>query len=167
MNPPSAPADSTWPDALDVARVLNAGFGWLELGAPEEALRELESLPDDVQIQPAALRLHAALLLTLGHVQEAACIAWELFQQEPDEPEHILLAAHAFERSGNLLAALACLLTAQENLRGQPEYHVRVARLQMTFGETHEAREHVARAIAADPTWQMRLLLEPGLESLW
>ncbi len=155
-------------DALDIARVLQAGFGWLELGLPEEGLRELETLPAAVrETLPAALRLHACLLLTLGRFQEAAPVAWELFQREPADLEHALLAAHTFERSGNPLAALACLLRAEEFLRGSAEYHVQVARLQAALGELREAREQVALAIAADPVWRMRLLLESGLESLW
>ena len=154
-------------DALSVARVLNAGFGWLELGLPEEGFRELETLPDDAQALPCALRLRACLLLTLGHFQEAASVAWELLQCDAEVPEHVLLAAHAFERSGNLLAALACLLAAEEQLCGLAEYHVHVARLQTAFGELGEAQAQVARAIAADPAWQMRLLIEPGLEPLW
>lgn len=160
--------DQELSDALAIAHVLQAGFGWLELGLPEEGLRELATLPAEVrETLPAALRLHACLLLTLGRFQEAAPVAWELFQREPAEPEHALLAAHTFERSGNPLAALACLLHAEGALGGSADYHVRVARLQAAFGELGAAREQVALAIAADPVWRMRLLLEAGLESLW
>lgn len=92
-----------------LAKALRSVEGWLSLGLPMEAWRELGTLPDNLRAHPAVLVLRLATILALKG--ESIDVAQEPL---PALAEVHVLAARAFARIGNPDHARTQLLCAIE-----------------------------------------------------
>jgi len=66
---------------------LRAAQGYLELGDPDSAWEELESIPAEDRAHPVAFRLRVYIYRDKGKWMEMAEISRHLTEVEPDQPE--------------------------------------------------------------------------------
>ena len=92
-----------------IARVLRQTHGWLELGCPEEASRELEGLPDSLHSTREVLKLKCTILAASEQweqLRELASTCAEYFPVEPAFGEEQAWAEHKLGRSADAYATL-------------------------------------------------------------
>ena len=119
---------------------------------------------DDPLIRGIALREAGQYSRAIECLEKAA-------KTEPNYPRYYSNVAHAYAKSGNIDHAIANLLIALEIRRkdaGQewPRYHYHLARYYIARGHSGDAasaKNHLARAIAAGPTWQRAAIRETSV----
>jgi hypothetical protein len=92
-----------------IAKVLRQVHGWLELGCPEEAAHELESLPDSLHSTREVLKLKCAILASAQEweqLRELAATCAEYFPVEPSFGEDESWALHQLGRTGEAYTTL-------------------------------------------------------------
>jgi hypothetical protein len=90
--------------ANSVATILRQTHGWLELGCPEEAGRELETLPDSLHSTREVLKLKCAILAAQQeweHLAGLAATCADYFPTEPAFGEEQAWAEHQLGRSAD------------------------------------------------------------------
>jgi hypothetical protein len=85
-----------------IATILRQTHGWLELGCPEEAFRELETLPDSLHTTREVLKLKCGILAASEKWDELATLSATCADYFPTEPafgEEQAWAEHKLGRS--------------------------------------------------------------------
>ena len=67
--PSNAPAAQTEIGFEEAIRIKSAGF-WLKLAQPDQALREIKSLPERLQNHPSVLKTHLAAIRAVRELSE-------------------------------------------------------------------------------------------------
>lgn len=129
---------------------LTAAVGWLELGLPREALRELAELPAKLQMRREALELKLVAQMTGQSWNSASDTARLLCLKDPEEPLFFLRAAYCLHETGDTLAACNWLLRGPKSLIDMAVFHYNIACYLWTLGEEERARSHLRRAIRMD-----------------
>lgn len=93
---------------------LRAAHGWLELGLPQEGLREVESVSEPARLHPATLDVHRAIAASTGDWATAHHVGDLLVQHHPRLDVGWIQRAYAARRmpGGGLALALQQLLPA-------------------------------------------------------
>jgi hypothetical protein len=87
-----------------IAMIIRQTHGWLELGCPEDAARELENLPDTLHSTREVLKLKCTILAALRQWEELAALAATCADYFPTEPafgEEQAWAEHQLGRSAD------------------------------------------------------------------
>lgn len=134
-------------------QTLNAASGWLDLGLPDEALVELESLPLEDRSHRRALELKLCAQMENEAWNPASETARLLCLQVADEPEFFLRAAFCLHETGDTLAACNWLLRGPKSLFEMAIFHYNLACYLWTLGEANRARSHLRQAIAMDQSF--------------
>ena len=95
--------------SASISTILRQTHGWLELGCPEEAARELESLPDGLHSTREVLKLKCAILAAQQQWSELAALSATCADYFPTEPafgEDQAWAEHKLGRSGDAYGVL-------------------------------------------------------------
>ena len=125
----------------------------LGAGAPEQALAAVkawqETLPDSLKAQI----WRAQLLVAMGRGNEAATAISRVLAltPQPQRPNTILSLASLFVRAGDAHASLALAKKVLTPYRDIPQSGVVIGQFQARAGQTAEAFDHAAKALAADP----------------
>lgn len=150
-----------------VERTLCAAVGWLELGLADEALYELETLPQKHQTERATLEVKLAAQMTHCTWNAASETARMLCLQAADEPEFFLRAAFCLHETGDTLAARNQLLQGPKTLFEMPVFHYNLACYLWTLGEAKRARNHLKQAIAMDESFIEAAKEDRDLIGIW
>lgn len=92
-----------------IAKILRQAHGWLELGCTEEALSELELLPDGLHATREVLKLKCSILAAGQHwemLRALAATCAEYFPTESAFGEDEAWAEHKLGRTGEAYATL-------------------------------------------------------------
>lgn len=133
-----------------VTKTLRAATGWLELGLADEALYELQTLPEKDQVQRAALELKLAAQMQRESWNGASETGRLLCLKAQDEPEFFLRAAYCLHETGDTLAACNHLLRGPKSLFEMAVFHYNLACYLWTLGEAARARNHLKTACKMD-----------------
>jgi hypothetical protein len=135
-------------------RILEAATGWMELGLADEALIELESLPQEARNQRPALELKLAAQMVSQSWNSAADTARLLCLKASHEPLYFLRAAFCLHETGDTLAACNWLLRGPKTLFEMPISHYNLACYLWTLGDAGRARQHLRHAITMDESFR-------------
>lgn len=135
---------------MDLVRTLETALGWLELGLPEDALRELESLGPKDRMKQQALEMKLVAQMKAGHWNAGADTGRLLCLKEPKEPRFFIHAAFCLHETGDTLAARNWLMTGPSNLIDEPLFHYNIACYHAVLGQSGQARSHLSRAFSMD-----------------
>src|SRR5689334_8788208 len=81
---------------------LQAAEGWLELGAPDEAVKELEEIPSNLQKEPEVLKVLWGIHAAHKKWEAALEVSGALLQLEPEDASgwvHHSYALHELKRT--------------------------------------------------------------------
>lgn len=131
-------------------KIMQAASGLLDLGLPDEALLELESLPGEFRNCRTALELKLCALMETAAWNRASDTARLLCVKAADEPVFFLRAAFCLHETGDTLAARNWLLKGPKTLIQMPVFHYNLACYLWTLGEGQGARSHLRKAIKMD-----------------
>ena len=121
--------------------------GYLELGMPAEALRELKSLPPELQATPLAVESLVVVLIRLEKWKLATTQARKLCKLEPNLPAGFIHLAYCQHETGNTADALQTLLRGPTALHKEATYFYNLACYESVLGDLDSARRHLARSI--------------------
>ncbi len=133
-------------------RTLRAASGWLEIGLPDEALLELQSLPFVDQLSEAVLEVKVHAEMECQEWNAASESARILCVKEPQKAEHFLRAAFCLHETGDTLAARNWLLRGPKSLLAMPAFHYNLGCYLWVLGERKNARNHLRQAFRMDDT---------------
>src|ERR1700719_1273488 len=86
-------------------RRLRAASGFAELSLFQEAVQELEELPESSKELPAVLAALVEVYKCWQKGSEAESVAARLLEMEPEEPSWLIALAYAIRRSRGLVFA--------------------------------------------------------------
>lgn len=136
--------------AMVVAKILQVASGFLELGLAEDALLELQELPEDAQKSLAALEIKVNAQME-NRAWNAACETARLqCALEPVNAGYFLRAAFCLHETGDTLAAKNWLLRGPKALLALPTFHYNMGCYLWVLGERTASMEHLRQAFEMD-----------------
>jgi predicted Zn-dependent protease len=146
---------------------LRAALGFLELGDPDAAWDELESLPAEERAHPVVLRVRVQIYRAKERWMEMAEVARHLTEIEPGEPAHWTDKAWAERRHLGIPIAESTLLLARLRFPQEAIIHYNLACYAAVQGKLDHAKESLSRALELDPSLKEIALRDEDLEGIW
>ncbi len=147
-------------------RTLLAAQGYSELGMPEEAIAEIDSLPADARQHPAAIELRLLALVQAQRWTAALTASRELCRIVPDKSAGYIHAAFCLHELGKTEDAREMLLSGPEALHAEPTYHYNLACYECHLGNLDLARLHLEKSFNLDRKFRDFAKVDPDLEAL-
>ena len=144
-------------------RVVSAATGYAELGLPDMAWDEVNSLPDDERNQPDVQEVILGLLIRQHRWEEAVATGCRLCAMEGCRPSAFIHTAYALHETGRTSEARATLLAGPEALRQQPLYHYNLACYLAVAGNLKDAEAALRMAFHMDESLRLHARIDPDL----
>lgn len=136
--------------AIEDQKILTAAQGYMELGMPREALRELRALSQEAAGSALGLEMRIVVLLKLERWSLAATAARKLCRIKPSHPAGFIHLAYCQHEMGNTELARNTLLKAPSALQKDATYCYNLACYEAVLGQLDAARYYLARSISID-----------------
>jgi len=153
------------------AHYVNAALGWMELGLPAEAARELDQLPAAWQHHPDVLELRWAVLAAQQCWDDAVPVAEALIEAAPDRVSGWLHRAYALRRAttGGLDKAWSALRPAADRFPSEVLVPYNLACYACQLNRLDEARAWLQQALARGQRQSLKrmALRDDDLRALW
>ena len=147
-------------------RRLLAASGFSELSLFQEAVEELEELPESSKKLTPVLMVWLEVYQRWQKWSEAESVAMRLLEMEPEEPNWLVALAYAIRRSRGLVFAHEVLLQAGEKFPNCGTIQFNLACYSAQLGQLDEARRRLDRAIQLDKGFAALAKTDPDLELL-
>ena len=149
-----------------IHRRLVAAVGFAELSLFQDAVQELEELPDKVKEITIVLATWLEVYQRWQKWSEASSVAMRLAEMEPDESNWPLALAYAVRRSRGLVFAQEILRQAGEKFPDCATIHFNLACYAAQLGYLGEARQRLCRAIQLDQEFAALAKTDPDLKPI-
>jgi lipopolysaccharide biosynthesis regulator YciM len=147
-------------------RRLLAASGFAELSLFQEAVEELENLPETSKDWAPVLAAWLEVYQRWQKWSEAESVASRLSAMEPEEPSWLVALAYATRRSRGLVFAHEILLRAGEKHPNCGTIQFNLACYAAQLGQLEEARQRLDRAIHFDRAFAAMAKTDPDLEAI-
>ncbi len=155
------------PQSVELQRVLQATDGYLYLGLPQEALRELDGVSLIERTRAIALRARVRVLLHLKRWEDADRLSSKGYEVYPEENEFMVQRAFALQQMKRRHEAVQVLLTAPEWIRRTGILHYNLACYEAQLGNLSAARKCICTAIEMNASFKKNARTDPDLQRLW
>jgi tetratricopeptide (TPR) repeat protein len=145
---------------------LQFALGYMNLGMPDEAVRELAALNSEQQLLPEVMSLKAQAFLLQSDWAHAVTVAEAGHDRYPDMVDFYVQQALAYEQLGEPQRAISVWQASPEPVRGSGFCHYNIARCEMRLGNLASARRHVQQAIKLEPSLKAKMREDPFLSAL-
>ena len=146
---------------------LKAAQGFLELGDPDSAWDELESIPAEDRANPTVLWMRLEIYRSKERWNEMMAIAQHLVQVQPENPCHWVHLAWAERRAINVQKAEGTLLTAMDRFPDVGTIHYNLACYSCVAGRIEEGKERLETALRLEPSLRADALEDEDLAGVW
>ena len=154
------------PDDISRDRVLNAAAGYVELGMPDLAWEELNSLADIDRLRPEIQEFMLGLLIRENRWEEAV-VTGNLLCQKPEMPSTVFIhTAFALHELGRTPEARALLMAGPDSLQKDPLFHYNMACYMAVSGDMQDAEVALRTAFQMDPKLRAHACTDPDLRGL-
>jgi Flp pilus assembly protein TadD len=130
--------------------LISAAAGWLELGLPEEARRELDRLSPEARPHPEVLAVEWDLHARAGRWQEALEIATQLLEADRARPAGWINRSYALHELRRTAEARDALLPALPLFPAVGVIPYNLACYACQLGKLEEARSWLRKAMELD-----------------
>jgi tetratricopeptide (TPR) repeat protein len=154
-------------DQFAFLRRVRAAQGYVDLGMPHEALREVDKAPADCQERLEIVLVRMEILRQLERWAEGAKLGQTALSHHADCAELYLIAAYAVRRHEGLEQAKAVLLSGEAILAKEAMFHFNIACYECQLGCLEAAKKRLERAFALDDKYRKVGREDPDLEPLW
>ncbi len=151
---------------MDEQRTLLAAQGYCELGMFEDALNELDSLPEEVRGSPSTIELRVVILMQAKRWKNALTASRELCRKDPLRPTGFIHAAYCLHELGRSADARDFLLNGPDSLHREPTFHYNLACYECQLGQLDVARAHLEKSIELDKQFRDFAKTDPDLAAL-
>lgn len=139
----------------------------LSEGRHTEAWRELERIPPEDSEIIEVLRVRVQTLFALRRFELGVEMARRLVDLCPDETIHWTWLGMASRQVFGIEAAAVVYEEAVARYPATGIFRYSLASRYCSLGRFEEAREHMALALALDPSWREIALDDPALGEIW
>jgi lipopolysaccharide biosynthesis regulator YciM len=146
-----------------IHRRLIAAVGFAELSLFQDAVEELEALPDELKEITVVLATWLEVYQRWEKWSEASSVAMRLAEMEPGESNWPVALAYSVRRSRGLVFAQEILVQAGENFPDCATIHFNLACYAAQLGNLDEARLRLRRAIQLDQEYAVLAKTDPDL----
>ena len=147
-------------------RTLLAAQGYSELAMHDDAIAELDSLPEETAKNPTVLELRAVVLMQAKRWKPALAVSRELCATEPAKTSGFIHTAFCLHELGRTGEARECLLTGPDALRAEPTFHYNLACYECALGHLDLARMHLDKSFTLDKKMRDFAKSDPDLAAL-
>ncbi len=147
-------------------RTLLAAQGYCELGMYDDALGELDSLPEELTQHAAVMELRAVTLMQAKRWKQALTASRSLCRVAPDKTTGFIHAAFCLHELGRTSEARDTLLSGPELLHTEPTFHYNLACYECALGHLDLARLHLEKSIELDKKFKDFAKNDPDLAAL-
>ena len=147
-------------------RTLLAAQGYSELAMHDDALAQLDSLPDETAKNPTVLELRAVVLMQAKRWKPALAVSRELCATEPAKTIGFIHTAFCLHELGRTDEARECLLAGPDALRAEPTFHYNLACYECALGHLDLARMHLDKSFTLDKKMRDFAKSDPDLAAL-
>jgi tetratricopeptide (TPR) repeat protein len=149
----------------------SAAAGWLELGNPAEAARELASVAPALSNHPDVLEVRWQIEAATEDWERCQASAGALIKAEPGRSSGWILLAYALRRvaGGGLQSAWDVLVAAADRFPKEPLIAYNLACYACQLGRPEEAWQWLESALALGNSQKVKnlALADPDLRALW
>ena len=147
-------------------KTLLAAQGYAELGMFDDALAELDSLPEKAQRALPAMELRLGVLMQARRWKPALTISRRLMRAFPDKNIGYIHTAFCLHELGKTEEARSALLNGPETLHTEPTFHYNLACYECHLGNMDLARVHLDRSFQLDKKFRDFAKTDPDLQAL-
>jgi tetratricopeptide (TPR) repeat protein len=147
-------------------RILLAAQGYSELGMFDDALAEIDSLPEEVAQLGTAVELRTVVLMQARRWKLALTASRALCRLAPDKTSGFIHTAFCLHELGRTTEARETLLSGPELLHMEPTYHYNLACYECALGNLDLARLHLEKSIELDKKLKELARNDPDLAAL-
>ena len=149
-----------------IQRRILASSGFADLGLYQEAVDELEEIPEQAKDSLPVLAAWLEVYQSWQKWGEALAVADRLTQKDPEDPSWFVALAYATRRARGLLSAREILQEAAEKFPRCAVVHFNLGCYAAQLGELEPARRYLAAAIGLDRSFAELAKSDPDLEPL-
>ncbi len=147
-------------------RTLLAAQGYSELSMFDDAIAELDSLPEDTAKDSAVVELRTVILMQAKRWKLALTTSRGLCRTEPEKTSGFIHAAFCLHELGRTAEARDILLAGPETLHAEPTFHYNLACYECALGHLDLARLHLEKSIELDKKFRDFAKVDPDLAAL-
>jgi predicted Zn-dependent protease len=147
-------------------RTLLAAQGYSELSMFDDAIAELETLPEEARQSAAAIELRTVILMQARRWKPALTAARTLCRTEPEKTSGFIHAAFCLHELGRTVEARDILIAGPESLHTEPTFHYNLACYECALGNLALARLHLDKSIELDKKFRGFARNDPDLAAL-
>lgn len=157
----------TVPLDTSLLQTLDAVDGYLYLDMPREALRELNGVSIENQLECPVLLARIRVLLQLKRWRDAELLSKKGAHLFPDENEFIVQRAFALHQLNRTNEALGAIRSAPEWIHRTGILHYNLACYEARHGDVATARNCVDTALRLNAAFRKTVRTDPDLQPLW
>jgi len=147
-------------------RTLLAAQGYSELGMFDDAIAELDSLPEETTQHSTVIELRTVILMQAKRWKPALTASRELCRTEPDKSSGFIHAAFCLHELGRTAEARDVLVEGPDVLHTEPTFHYNLACYECALGHLDLARMHLEKSIELDKKMRDFAKTDPDLAAL-
>jgi predicted Zn-dependent protease len=147
-------------------RTILAAQGYSELGMFDDAIAELDSLPEETARNSTVIELRTVILMQAKRWKPALVASRELCDAEPAKTSGFIHTAFCLHELGRTAEARDVLLAGPHALHAEPTYHYNLACYECALGHLDLARMHLEKSIELDKKMRDYALTDPDLAAL-
>jgi len=151
---------------MSVERTLLAAQGYMELDMPDEALRELNSLPAEAQAGEDALQMRLFLHMRAKEWLPSLAVCEQLRHTSPDCSSGYIHGAFCLHELGRTSEAKELLLQAPALLQEEPTFHYNLGCYNAILGNIEDAQRHLSKSFQMDKKFREIAMVDPDLQSI-
>jgi tetratricopeptide (TPR) repeat protein len=157
----------TVPLDIVLLQTLDAVDGYLYLDMPREALRELNEVSIENQLECPVLLARIRVLLQSGRWKDAEILSKKGAILFPDENEFFVQRAFALHQLDRTDDALGAILSAPDWIHRTGILHYNLACYEARHGDVATARNCVDTALKLNSAFRKTVRTDPDLQPLW
>ncbi len=147
-------------------RTLLAAQGYSELEMFDDAIAELDSLPEDAAQHSTVVELRTVILMQAKRWKPALTASRLLCRTEPEKSSGFIHAAFCLHELDRTAEARDVLLAGPDVLHAEPTFHYNLACYECALGHLDLARMHLEKSIELDKKMRDFAKSDPDLAAL-
>jgi len=151
---------------IQFEKTLLAAEGYSQLGMPEEALEELDQLPNDGDSGVEVAKVRLPILMQVSRWEEAIATAELLCEKDESDPEHWVHRAFCLHEIGKTREARGVLQNGPSSLMKKAIYYYNIACYDAVVGDLEDAQAHLRKAFEIDGKFREIARTDPDLEGI-
>lgn len=133
------------------SRTLEAAVGYFELGMAEEALQELDTLPEEDQFEEEVLEFRSVLNQHLGRWEAASVACERLCRLKVTDTDRFIVWGCCLYELGRIADCREALIQAHPRAREHGLWNFHLACYEAILGNVDEARKLIRKSLILDP----------------